>query len=146
MRDQGKANAYGGVVVDAEGRVLLRRVSGDFGGARWTFSKGREKANEKAEDTACRETREETGWEAEILERIPGTFEGTTTLNAYWLMAPVRRIGLPDWETSEVGWYTAGEARDLIRQSPNSDVVKRDLAVLDAAIALRDQLTGRPAE
>ena len=34
------ASAFGGVVIDAKGRVLLRRPKGDFDGYVWTFPKG----------------------------------------------------------------------------------------------------------
>lgn len=42
----GKRAAFGGVVVDAEGRVLLREPADHFGGYVWTFPKGRPDANE----------------------------------------------------------------------------------------------------
>ncbi len=36
-----KREAYGGVLINEQGQVLLRKVTNDFGGARWTFAKGR---------------------------------------------------------------------------------------------------------
>ena len=35
-----KPRAYGGVVIDADRRILLRRPRGDFDGYVWTFPKG----------------------------------------------------------------------------------------------------------
>ena len=58
----GKEPAYGGIVVDAKGRILLREPSGHFDGYVWTFPKGRPQPGETAEEAALRETREETGW------------------------------------------------------------------------------------
>jgi 8-oxo-dGTP diphosphatase len=130
----GKAKAYGGVVVDAEGRVLLREPSNHYDGYVWTFAKGRPVGDEAPEETALRETLEETGISAEVLARIPGTFEGRTTENVYFLMRPTGNASDPDGETAQVLWASAEKARELIRLTINSDGRRRDLAVLDAAI------------
>ena len=73
---------------------------------------------------------------AEIRAPIPGTFEGTTTINHYWLMRQVGEVGEPDSETDEVRWCAPDEARKLIDESPNGTVRKRDLAVLEAALVV----------
>ena len=36
--------AYGGIVIDTEGRVLLREPSGRSSGVAWTFAKGKPRA------------------------------------------------------------------------------------------------------
>lgn len=133
----GKEFAYGGIVIDTEGRVLLREPSSHFGGYIWTFPKGRPEGGETPKETALRETREETGLIAEIVERIPGSFFGGTTENIYFLMRPTGRAGEPDKETANLQWATPDEARKLIRMTEKNPVgLKRDLAVLEAAIAL----------
>jgi hypothetical protein len=43
---QEKPQAYGGVVIEPNGRLLLRRPKGDFDGYVWTFPKGRPDAGE----------------------------------------------------------------------------------------------------
>jgi 8-oxo-dGTP diphosphatase len=69
-----KAFAYRGVVIDTNGRLLLREPSGHYGGYVWTFPKGHPHPGETGEEAALRETNEETGVVAEIVSRIPGVF------------------------------------------------------------------------
>src|SRR3989442_1492599 len=122
-----KASAYGGVVIDAEGRVLLREPDGHYDGYVWTFAKGRPGPDESPEVVALREVLEETGYESRIMRRIPGSFQGGTTSNVYFLMTAVRQAGLPDWETQTVRWATFDEARELIGQTVNAIGRERDL-------------------
>ena len=131
---RGKKESCGGVLLDDEGRVLLRRPKGDYDGARWTFAKGRPDVGESPEQAALREVLEETGYAAEILAPIPGAFAGTTTSNRYWLMRAVEKIQEPHWETQDVCWCTPDEARAHIEQSPSRTKRKRDLAVLSAGL------------
>jgi 8-oxo-dGTP pyrophosphatase MutT (NUDIX family) len=138
-----KAMAYGGVVVDSDGRVLLREPRGHFDGYVWTFPKGRPDGDEEAEQTAAREVLEETGTRAEIEARIDGTYEGGTTHNAYFLMQPVEETGILDGETASVRWAAPDEARNLIATTTNARGRERDLAVLEAALALWRSRRGR---
>lgn len=81
--------AYGGVLVNAAGQVLLKEAANHFDGYVWTFAKGRPNPGEKPEETALREVREETGIDARILAPILGTFAGGTTETAFFLMEPL---------------------------------------------------------
>jgi 8-oxo-dGTP diphosphatase len=130
------ADAYGGVVVDGAGRVLLREPAGHYDGYVWTFPKGRPACGETPEQAALREVREETGYRARIVKPVPGVFLGGTTLNVYFLMAPVEQAGPPDWETQAVRWASLDEARYLIGQTVNPLGRARDLAVLEAVARL----------
>jgi ADP-ribose pyrophosphatase YjhB (NUDIX family) len=132
----GKELACGGVVIDAAGRVLLREPSGHFDGYVWTFPKGRPYGGETPEQTALRETQEETGVVAEIVDQVPGSFPGGTTDNIYFLMRPTGRTKTPDMkETASVLWTPPDKTRELIGQTTNLVGRARDLAVLEAAIA-----------
>jgi 8-oxo-dGTP diphosphatase len=133
--------AYGGVLVDEQGRVLLREPSDHFGGYVWTFAKGTPDPGETPEQTALREVREETGFEAEVIGRLPVAVAGSTTCNVYFLMRPRRCIGEPDWETQSLRWVTPDEARALIEQTTNERGRVRDLTVLEAALRLLAVLT-----
>jgi 8-oxo-dGTP pyrophosphatase MutT (NUDIX family) len=135
----GKRASYGGVLLNDQGLVLLRKVTNTFGGAAWTFAKGRPDPTEHPEETAMREVLEETGYPVELLASIPGGFEGTTTVNRYWLMRPVGEQRAFGWETEATRWCTPEQARVLIGESPNGMVRQRDLAVLQAALALAEQ-------
>jgi 8-oxo-dGTP diphosphatase len=59
-----------------KGRVLLRRPKGDFDGYVWTFPKGRPDAGETPEQAALREVKEETGYSAKVIGKLPGSFRG----------------------------------------------------------------------
>lgn len=126
--------AYGGVVFDSEGRLLLRQPTHLFDGYAWTFPKGRPEPGESPADTAVREVREETGIKAVIIGRIAGTFHGGSTNNAYFLMRLVEEIGDHDDETSSVCWTSPEEAASCIRMTTNDTGRLRDLEVLKAAV------------
>lgn len=126
--------AFGGVLIDDQGRVLLRYPTGNFGGYAWTFPKGGADKGETPEVAALREVLEETGYEAEIVAPIAGTFAGSTSTTRYWLMRPLRQVRTPDpAETSAVKWATFDEAPTLIAETPSAGGRKRDLAVCEAA-------------
>ena len=127
--------AYGGFLVNDEGKVLMREPTGHFDGYVWSFAKGRPNEGESPEDAALREVREETGVEGEILGPIEGNFKGGTTTTQFFLMRPIKEHG--DWghrETNNVQWVDPQEARKLIAQTNNFYGKARDLKVLDAGL------------
>jgi 8-oxo-dGTP pyrophosphatase MutT (NUDIX family) len=125
--------AYGGVVLD-KGRVLLRRPKGDFDGYVWTFPKGRPDAGEAPEQAALREVKEETGYSAKVIRKLPGSFRGGTSVSEYFLMSPVGSPSPFDSkETSAIRWATIDKAAKLIGMTTNEIGQGRDLSVLKAA-------------
>ena len=125
-----KADAYGGVLVDADGRVLLREPNGHYGGYVWTFAKGRPDKGENPEQTALREVLEETGYHARIVAALPEAFGGDTTTTGFFLMEPISGQGDYANETAKTCWVTFGEASHLIAQSKTTKGRQRDLLVL----------------
>ncbi|HWH70465.1 MAG TPA: NUDIX hydrolase, partial [Candidatus Sulfotelmatobacter sp.] len=103
--------SYGGVLIDPNGKVLLREPEGHHRGHIWTFAKGRPEPGEAPEETALREVLEETGVRGRILGKIPGRYDGSTTSNEYFLMAPVEDTKQFHWETLAVKWVSQEEAR-----------------------------------
>jgi len=141
-----KKLSYGGVVFDKSGRVLLRKVTNGFGGADWTFAKGGATKAETAEETALREVKEECGADAKILARVPGLFEGTTSMTGYFVMEADTEIGPYDKETCDVEWLPVGDAKSRIEGCKSiASVKKRDLAVLEKALARRGKMRGETA-
>lgn len=134
-----KADAYGVVLFNAKGQVLLREPTGHFGGYVWTFAKGRPDPGETPDETAVREALEETGYHVELLDVIPEVFPGTTTSSAFFLAGPVGKQGKPTSETSTTRWVSFDEATDLISQTKSKAGRDRDLAILRAAQAMMEQ-------
>jgi len=135
--------AYGGVIFDDKGRVLLREPKGHFDGYIWTFPKGKQDPGETPEQTALREVREETGCAARILTLLSGDFSGETSHDHYFLMAeavPGAPLAAHDWETAQVRWVSPEEAKALIMTTPNPKGRTRDLAILEAALVMGRKL------
>ena len=133
------AYAFGGVVIDPTGRVLLREVANHFDGYVWSFAKGRPDEGESPREAALREVFEETGVRARVLVPIHGSFKGSTTHNQYFLM--IARADEADGafrsrETAGLQWALPDQARRLIELTTNAVGRKRDLQVLDAALKL----------
>ncbi len=128
--------AYGGILFDGKRRILLRKPTDEFDGYAWTFAKGRVKNRETAQQTAIREVLEETGYHAEIIGVVPGTFQGGTGSNEYFLMRPTGKPGpFDESETEAVKWAPQDKAVKLIGMTRNEAGRDRDLQVLLAAVA-----------
>jgi 8-oxo-dGTP diphosphatase len=128
--------AYGGVIINETGQVLLREPANHYDGYVWTFAKGKADPGESPETTALREVEEETGIRGKIVAKIPGTFDGSTTSNEYFLMSAVKDTGKLHWETSSVKWVDQEEAEKLLLHTSNQKGRLRDLELLEAAFEL----------
>jgi len=131
-----KADAYGGVLINDQGKVQLREPAGHFGQYVWTFAKGRPDPGETPEETALREVLEETGQGAVIVALIPTVFAGTTSVNVFFVMEPQGPAGAFSDETMSVRWVDEGAARTLIAKTETPAGRDRDLQVLGAAFAV----------
>ena len=135
---KGKAIAYGGVVIDPSGRILLREVAGHYGGYHWTFAKGRPDPGESPRQTALREVEEEMGVRGHILLPLPGVFAGDTTDTCFFLMLvepDAVDLSFACKETAALCWATAAEAPSLIARTESEAGRVRDLAVLQVLAA-----------
>lgn len=127
------AQAYGGVLLTRTGQVLLREPANHFDGYVWTFAKGKPDADESPEEAALREVEEETGYPAEVVGVLPGSFSSALSTSAYFVMRHVDAPGQPDWETQSTRWASFEQAAQLISKTTNHKGRARDLAVLAAA-------------
>lgn len=128
-----KADAYGGVLINDRGQVLLRETAGHFGGYVWTFAKGRPEVGETPEETALREVLEEMGQAARVITLIPDIFLGTTSSTVFFLMEPQGEPHQFSEETWATRWVTEKKARQLIVETEALAGRERDLLVLEAA-------------
>jgi len=105
----------------------------------WALPKGTPDSGETIEETALRETREETGLEVEIeapLSSIRYFFvRGTTRFHKtvhFFLMRPVGgALELHDHEFDEVRWAAGSEALALLTHATERTVVERALKLLE---------------
>ncbi len=142
-----KADTYGGVLISMGRKVLLREPTGHFGGYAWTFAKGAPKKGEVPARAALRHVREETGYDAEILEVLPQVFAGATSTTAFAIMGPLGRQHEFGPHTAATRWVDQEDAEALIRHTATEAGRDRDLAILRAAYAAMDSMgwAQRPA-
>jgi 8-oxo-dGTP pyrophosphatase MutT (NUDIX family) len=128
--DEPKKVAFGGVVIDNEDRILLRRVAGNYKGYVWTFPKGRPDEGELPTDAALREVREETGHECSVIMPLGEFIEGLETVTTFFLMRSVHDHGDFHDETAEVRWASWDEAEKLLSLTEHDMGRARDLRVM----------------
>jgi ADP-ribose pyrophosphatase YjhB (NUDIX family) len=121
----------GGLVVDADGRILLIRARDLRDRPVWTLPKGTLAPGESSADAALREVREETGWRCEIvreLEDVTYWFQrdGRRVRKSvrWFLMRPLEQAGEHDHEVDEVAWVTRAEALDRLRYESDRRLVE----------------------
>jgi len=107
----------------------------------WALPKGTPDAGETLEETALRETREETGLDVAIEAPITSIryvfVRGSTRFNKtvhFFLMRPTGGgIELHDAEFDDVRWASGAEALSLLTHATERSVLERALAMLAAA-------------
>ncbi len=131
--------AAGGVVTRRGERGLEVVLAGREG--TWVLPKGTPDGDERVEETAVREVREETGLDVRIVRPL-GAIE-------YWFALPRRRVhkvvhfflmeavggdlGRHDHEYEEVRWVPVDEARRLLSFDTYREMLDRALAAEAAA-------------
>jgi 8-oxo-dGTP diphosphatase len=126
--------AYGGVLFDDEGRVLLVEPNKHYDNTVWTWPKGKPAGEKTAEEAALREVLEETGYKATVLARLPGAWKGTTGNTEYFLMKPISIQGKFHDETASTKWIDPVKAPEYICQTTKESARNRDLGVLVVAV------------
>jgi 8-oxo-dGTP pyrophosphatase MutT (NUDIX family) len=134
-----RATSAGGVVY----RILDGRVQVALAHRRspplWALPKGTPDAGETIEETALRETQEETGVEVEVeapLGSIRYFFvRGTTRFHKtvhFFLMRPIGgELDLHDAEFDEVRWVAASEAIAILTHATERSIVEQALALVE---------------
>ena len=142
--------AFGGVLIDPAGRVLLRKPAGLHKTRVWTFAKGKPLEGETAEQTALREVFEETGVRAKIVRQLVIPPSELELSDDYYLMVPLEETGQFDAETTAIVWATREQADELISMTEDAERRLRDLKILRFAYETMTSVNGlfpfNPAE
>jgi 8-oxo-dGTP pyrophosphatase MutT (NUDIX family) len=135
-----RATSAGGVVHRVvDGRVeivIVHRRSPKL----WALPKGTPDSGETIEETALRETREETGLEVEIVDELSSIryffVRGSTrfhkTVHFFLMRAVGGRTDDHDAEFDEVRWAPIDEALAVLTHATERSVVERALAIIEA--------------
>jgi 8-oxo-dGTP pyrophosphatase MutT (NUDIX family) len=137
-----RATSAGGVVYrSAQGRIEIVLVH-RHAPALWALPKGTPDAGETLEETALRETREETGLRVEIEEPIGSIsyffVRASTRFHKtvhFFLMRPVGgRLEEHDHEFDEARWVPLEEALELMSYATEREIVERAARCLAPAV------------
>ena len=109
----------------------------------WALPKGTPDSGETLEETALRETREETGLDVEIEATISSIryffVRGSTRFHKtvhFFLMRPIGgALELHDQEFDEVRWATIPEALALLTHATERSIVERAQALIEGVEA-----------
>lgn len=135
-----RATSAGGVVHRSiDGRVQIALVH-RRAPVLWALPKGTPDAGETTEETALRETREETGLEVEIEARLQSIryffVRGTTRFHKtvhFFLMRPIGgSLDVHDAEFDEVRWMDLSEALAIMNHATERSVVEEAAALIEA--------------
>jgi 8-oxo-dGTP pyrophosphatase MutT (NUDIX family) len=104
----------------------------------WALPKGTPDAGETVEETALRETREETGLDVDLEDRLRSIsyvfVRGRTRFHKtvhFFLMRPVGGdVSLHDHEFDEVRWFLLEEALELMTHATERSVVEEAAAII----------------
>ncbi|HEX7172070.1 MAG TPA: NUDIX hydrolase [Candidatus Limnocylindria bacterium] len=148
-----RATSAGGVVYRTDdGRIqvlLVHRRSPRL----WALPKGTPDAGETIEETALRETREETGMEVAIERQLRSIryffVRGTTRFHKtvhFFLMRPIGgALDDHDAEFDEVRWVEVEEALAILNHDTERSVVEEAVAVLADAERPAEPMSGAEA-
>jgi 8-oxo-dGTP pyrophosphatase MutT (NUDIX family) len=128
------------------GGVIFRASDGDFEvalclkkrGKVWCLPKGLVEKNEKAEDAALREVREETGLEGEIVEKIGeinfdffGRQHYFKTVHFYLLRYVGGSPSDHDFEVDDARWFSISDAVRILGYENERNVMRRARELLE---------------
>lgn len=138
VRTEKEVSAGGVVYRKAGDKIEFVLISPKEG--RWCLPKGQVAENERKEESALREVREETGLKCKILQKI-GTIE-------YWYFSKERKVRLHkfvhfflmeyiegstenhDWEVIEAKWFDPEEAVEKASFQSEKGIIKKALEIL----------------
>lgn len=146
-----RAESDGGVVYRGQGDEIEVILVGREAQGSWFLPKGTPLRGESREQTAIRETREETGLDVRILEPITSIcywfMSGRVLIFKtvyYYLMVPTGGdISRHDPEYDRVAWFSIQQALAVLTYTNDADVVRRAVELIKRRGALPSQQATR---
>jgi 8-oxo-dGTP pyrophosphatase MutT (NUDIX family) len=149
-----RAESSGGVVLRSQSGTFEVVLVGRVEQGTWALPKGTPQRGESREETALRETREETGLDV----RIVGPIDSIT----YWFMLRHTRVAKSvyyylmvstggdtsrhDPEYDRVAWFPVTEGLKVMTYPNEADMVRRGVALAEQHANLAPFPTGRGSE
>jgi 8-oxo-dGTP pyrophosphatase MutT (NUDIX family) len=146
-----EAVSAGGVVFRRQNDQIAIVLCGRTPDGPWGLPKGTPQPGESLEQTAVRETEEETGLRVRLLEPL-GTIE-------YWFSAEGRRfhktvhfylmeavggdVSQHDWEYATVQWFPADEAVRRASYPNEAEIIRRALERIQTRLTAGDALESK---
>lgn len=113
--DKNETVKAGCVIINDNGKVLL--IS-NIEKKIWAFPKGHSEFGETLEQTAIRETKEETGYKVKIVKRLPDLTYGHTETGEQIRVALFKAEIIGEPEKAEKGtcskWFTINKAKEIV--------------------------------
>lgn len=128
MKETVRVNVVAGVVVKKDGKYLLvqeNRPSDKEVHEKWNLPAGRVDKGETLEEAAIRESKEESGCDVELMDKI-GIFQETATSAAKHAFEAKIVSGEPkkvEGETLDTKWFTLQEIENMKDQLRNEWVI-----------------------
>lgn len=146
MRAAAGGRACGGVLIDDEGRVLLREPTRHFDDFVWTFPSALRKEGESEESAAVRAVLEDAGFPARVVQRLAFSGGGRSDDVFFTMRTTGSPVAFRFERTQALRWAEPVEAKKLIQQTTNAEGRARDLAVLAAALAASAESATEPGD
>lgn len=123
----------GGIIIKNK-KLLIVKVKNLSGKIVWTFPKGHIEKSEKIENAALREVSEETGYSCEIIKPLGKTLYSFRHKNkfiskkvAWFLMLPLKKIGIHDHEILTTRWVKISEVKKYLKYPTDIKLLEKIL-------------------
>lgn len=127
-----KVEVVSGVVVKQDGKYLLLQEKQPKAYGLWNFPAGRVDVGESIQETAIRETREESGYEVELIKEIKIYHSFSTDVVKHVFEAKIigGELNFPEDEMLDAKWFTFNEIK-LMKDKLRSEWVIDAIEILE---------------
>ncbi len=120
----------GGIVLDDKNRVLIIKTKNLKNQIVYTFPKGHIEKGESSKQAALREVKEETGVEAEVVQKIKDVeywfYHDKIKVHkkvSWYFMRPIKIDSNKNIEVEEIFWYDIKEVEKILSYNSDKELV-----------------------